>query len=293
MISPVADAIRTFEGFAPQAKWDYAQISNGYGTRALYPGEVIDAAEADRRFQVEVNKAREVVDRHAPGLDEGTKAALTSLTYNAGDKWVRSGLGEAVARGDLDQVRSIFQEYNKAGGEVLPGLVSRRAAEALWIGNPELVGAKAAPAVPGGPGLPAMPEVVAALDPEVTAIDAAGPAAAAAQPMDVATTAASSPASAVPPVQALKAATANMLASDAAARLNKLAEVLSHSNGEFKKASDILQVASASTGERSQISPLTGSNISEMARLLRLDNGHELLSGESDRNGDRDRRRTA
>jgi hypothetical protein len=34
-------------------------------------------------------------------------------------------------------VRDIFQQYNKAGGEVLPGLVSRRAAEALWIGNPD------------------------------------------------------------------------------------------------------------------------------------------------------------
>jgi hypothetical protein len=83
------------------------------------------------------------VERHAPRVDEGTKAALTSLTFNAGETWVKSGLGEAVKRGDLDAVRSIFVQYNKAGGEVLPGLVSRRAVEALWIGNPELVGANA------------------------------------------------------------------------------------------------------------------------------------------------------
>jgi lysozyme len=293
MISLVADAIRTFEGFAPQAKWDYAQLSNGYGTRARYAGEVIDAAEADRRFQAEVANARAVVDRYAPGLDEGTKAALTSLTYNAGDKWVRSGLGEAVARGDLEQVRSIFQEYNKAGGEVLPGLVSRRAAEALWIGNPELVGAKAVPAAAGEPGLPAIPAVVAANVPEVAAIDAAVPAAVAARPVNVETTAVLSPVPAAPHAQDFKAVTASMLASDAATRLTKLAEVLSHSNGEFKRASDLLPVASASAGEPSRISPLTSSNISEVARLLRLDNGHELLSVDSDRNGDRDRRRTA
>ncbi|MBN8910862.1 MAG: hypothetical protein J0H65_02155, partial [Rhizobiales bacterium] len=44
-----------------------------------------------------------------------------------------------MRRGDLDAAREIFQQYNKAGGEVLPGLVNRRAQEALWIGNPDAV----------------------------------------------------------------------------------------------------------------------------------------------------------
>ncbi|MFA5950118.1 MAG: lysozyme [Hyphomicrobium sp.] len=131
------DAIRNFEGFTPRATADYAQVSNGFGTRAHFAGEVIDRAEAERRFQSEVANARSIVERNAPHLDEGTKAALTSLTYNSGPAWTKSGLGAAVARGDLDQVREIFQQYNKAGGEVLPGLVSRRSAEALWIGNPD------------------------------------------------------------------------------------------------------------------------------------------------------------
>jgi len=129
------DAIRSFEGYTPQASWDYAQFSNGYGTRAKFAGEVIDRAEAERRFQSEVSAARSIVEKAAPHLDEGTKAALTSLTYNAGTAWIGSGLGDAARRGDLDAVRDIFRQYNKAGGEVLPGLVSRRAQEALWIGN--------------------------------------------------------------------------------------------------------------------------------------------------------------
>lgn len=133
------DAIRNFEGFTPKAQWDYAQNSNGYGTRAQFPGEVIDRVEAERRFKAEIAEARSVVEKTAPHVDEGTKAALTSLTYNAGSAWVGSGLGEAVKRGDLDAAREIFQKYNKAGGEVLPGLVSRRSQEALWIGNPEAV----------------------------------------------------------------------------------------------------------------------------------------------------------
>ncbi len=129
------DAIRNFEGYTPQASWDYAQFSNGYGTRAKFAGEVIDRVEAERRFQTEVSAARAIVEKAAPHMDDGTKAALTSLTYNAGTSWIESGLGDAVRRGDLDAVRDIFQQYNKAGGEVLPGLVNRRAQEALWIGN--------------------------------------------------------------------------------------------------------------------------------------------------------------
>lgn len=141
------DAIRNFEGYTPQASWDYAQFSNGYGTRAKFAGEVIDRVEAERRFQNEVSAARSIVEKAAPHLDEGTKAALTSLTYNAGTAWIGNGLGDAVRRGDLDAAREIFQQYNKAGGEVLPGLVNRRAQEALWIGNPGAVASGSAVSV--------------------------------------------------------------------------------------------------------------------------------------------------
>jgi lysozyme len=141
------DAIRNFEGYTPQAKWDYAQFSNGYGTKALYAGEKIDRAEAERRFHAEVASARSIVEKAAPQVDEGTKAALTSLTYNAGTSWIESGLGDAVRRGDLESAREIFQKYNKAGGEVLPGLQHRRSQEALWIGNPGAVTGEPAVAV--------------------------------------------------------------------------------------------------------------------------------------------------
>lgn len=135
MTANYLDAIRKFEGFTPKADWDYAQFTNGYGTKAKYAGEVIDKVEADRRFQAEIAQARAIVDKHAPHVDEGTKAALTSLTFNAGDKWARSGLGEAIRSGDTERVRDLFLQYNKAGGEVLPGLAQRRIAEAAWIGQ--------------------------------------------------------------------------------------------------------------------------------------------------------------
>ncbi len=130
-------AIKSFEGYTPQAKWDYAQFSSGYGTKALYAGEQITPEEAERRFASEIATARNIVEKHAPGLDEGTKAALTSLTFNAGTRWINSGLGEAVRRQDMEAVKERFLQYTKADGEVLPGLVKRRLAEMQWIGQPD------------------------------------------------------------------------------------------------------------------------------------------------------------
>ena len=141
--STYLSAIKQFEGFTPVAKWDYAQHSNGYGTKALHAGERITQAEADTRFRKEIAEARELVKKFAPNLPEGTTAALTSLTFNAGTRWMSSGLGAAISSGDIDRAREIFVQYNKAGGEELPGLVKRRLAEVQWInGNKPLAPAE-------------------------------------------------------------------------------------------------------------------------------------------------------
>lgn len=152
------DAIRKFEGFTPKANWDYAQFTNGYGTKAKHAGEVIDKVEADRRFAAEISEARAFVEQQVPGADEGTKAALTSLTFNAGGTWSKSGLGEAVRAGDLDKARALLLQYTKAGGETLPGLVTRRLAEATWIGSiePGMMGAAGLAGAVPSPGVGAI-----------------------------------------------------------------------------------------------------------------------------------------
>lgn len=127
--------IKQFEGFTAKAKWDFAQDSNGYGTKARYAGEVIDRVEAERRFAAEIASAKAAVTRFAPGLDEGTAAALTSLTFNAGPGWMRSGLGEAIKAGDLEAAKQVFVQYVHAGGHRLAGLEARRAVEVQWIGQ--------------------------------------------------------------------------------------------------------------------------------------------------------------
>jgi lysozyme len=141
------NAIRAFEGFTPQATADYGQWSIGYGTRARHSGEMIDRVEADRRFRSEIAAAIVAVERFAPTLEDGPKAALASLTFNAGPGWMSDGLGAAVRSGDLAAARRIFSEYVNAGGVPLPGLVRRRTAEAQWFddGGPGAqVGARAA-----------------------------------------------------------------------------------------------------------------------------------------------------
>ena len=163
MIKPAhLDAIRRFEGFSAEARWDHAQHTNGYGTRALHPGEVIDKAEAERRFAAAVGHAMKAVERFAPGIDAGSLAALTSLTFNAGSGWMKAGLGDAVKAGDLDAAREILKQYVHAGGQRLQGLVARREAEAQWLGNGDGAGSSGElPPVDAGPAQAVVQQAVA------------------------------------------------------------------------------------------------------------------------------------
>jgi lysozyme len=155
------DGIKQFEGYSPTAQWDYKQNSSGYGTKARPGDENIppDQLKAvyEQRFHDEVAKAAVHVDSVNPNLPPGAKAALTSLTYNAGPGWSQSGLGELVRNGDLAGAATKLLEYNKAGGEVNPGLVARRAQEAAWLsGQPQT--ASVTPASPPSTPLQSIPQ---------------------------------------------------------------------------------------------------------------------------------------
>lgn len=150
---PYLDAIKGFEGYAPNASWDYKQYSSGYGTKAQPGDENLppDQLKAiyEQRFQDEIRNAAAVVDKVAPNAPPGVRAALTSLTYNAGPGWTNAGLGEAVKSGDWDAAKERFLQYNKAGGEVNPGLVARRQKEAEWFAaQPQASAPQRAPQAP-------------------------------------------------------------------------------------------------------------------------------------------------
>jgi lysozyme len=146
------DAIKSIEGYAPTASWDYKQYSSGYGTKAQPGDENIPPDQLknvyEQRFQDELAQAAAHVDSVNPNLPPGPRAALTSLTYNAGPGWSQSGLGDLVRRGDLEGAAARMQQYNQAGGEVNPGLVARRAKEATWFSqSPQATPAASQPAM--------------------------------------------------------------------------------------------------------------------------------------------------
>jgi lysozyme len=125
--------IRNFEGYDPRAKWDYKQWTNGYGTKARFPGEAIDRDEAQKRFDAELESARGYVRNLGVQLTPGQEAALTDLTYNTGPGWTNSGLGQAVKAGDWDTAKQRFVQYNQAGGAPHPALIKRRNQAVSWF----------------------------------------------------------------------------------------------------------------------------------------------------------------
>lgn len=127
--------MKRFEGYRDKPYWDYKQWTSGYGTKAAGPHETVSRGELNRRFESEVGKAAAVVDKVNPALSPGTRAALTSLTYNTGEDWTKGALGAAIRAGDEDKARELFLQYNRAGGKVLPALVDRRQAEVGWFGK--------------------------------------------------------------------------------------------------------------------------------------------------------------
>jgi GH24 family phage-related lysozyme (muramidase) len=129
----LADAVKKFEGYRPSAYPDFKQHSVGYGTRASSPNETIDRTTAETRLNFELSKAAAVVDSVNPNLPPGPRAALTSLTFNAGSDWTKQELGQRVAAGDIEGAKERFPLYNKAGGQENAALVARRAEELSWF----------------------------------------------------------------------------------------------------------------------------------------------------------------
>jgi len=133
--------IKDLEGFAPKAKWDVKQHSNGFGTKAQPGDDSLPPEEfkrvAEMRMRQAAGRAANVVDNVNANLPEGTRAALISLTYNTGDKWVTEGLGKAVAAGDLDKAKEIFGQYNNVDGSPSEAIAKRRMKELSWWGQGE------------------------------------------------------------------------------------------------------------------------------------------------------------
>ena len=127
------DEVKSFEGFTAKATWDFHQWTNGWGTKAHRPHEVITHEEADRRLLIELGAAQAQVDHYKPDLPPGVRRALTDLTFNSGNAWMHHDLGADVQREAWSAVETTLKEYRHAGGRILPDLAKRRATEISWF----------------------------------------------------------------------------------------------------------------------------------------------------------------
>lgn len=135
--------IKEFEGFLQYAQWDYSQWSIGYGTgvdRDAYPDGITEA-EADRllrnvvlRYEGYVNN---FISKYNIEITQNQYDALVSFTYNLGNVWtydsqvtIRDYLINGISNYTAEEIKDAFGLWCKAGGQVLDGLVRRRAKEA-------------------------------------------------------------------------------------------------------------------------------------------------------------------
>ena len=100
----------------------------GYGhTKGVYAGQTITQAQAEQLLREDVARAEIAVDRY-DGIYHWSQCqydALVSFAYNVGS------IDQLTQKGSrtIDQISEMIPAYNKGEGQVLPGLVRRRAEE--------------------------------------------------------------------------------------------------------------------------------------------------------------------
>lgn len=125
--------IKEFEGLRLKAYLCSAKVwTIGYGhTKGVKQGDTCTQAEADAFLVADVKWVLTAVERcvQVP-LTQGQRAAMNSFVFNCGATALRtSTLLRKLNAGDYKGAADEFPRWNKAGGNVIKGLVRRRAAE--------------------------------------------------------------------------------------------------------------------------------------------------------------------
>ncbi|MDP2269444.1 MAG: glycoside hydrolase family protein [Archangium sp.] len=134
------DLIKEFEGLRLKAYRDPVGVwTIGYGHTGsdVKPGQVISQTRAEQLLKGDTGWAQDAVRRSVKvPLSQGQFDALTSFTYNLGGGALASStLVKKLNARDYAGAQKEFARWVHAGGQVLAGLVRRRAAEAKMFGN--------------------------------------------------------------------------------------------------------------------------------------------------------------
>ncbi len=125
--------IKKFEGYTPKPAWDHKQYSVGFGTKWTPGSPAGTRADHEAALANEASKVDAYIQQNVKApLDEGKRAALLSFGYNLGPGAIQRLLPDINA-GNWDRVGQRMNSFNKASGQVNPGLVKRRAQEAAML----------------------------------------------------------------------------------------------------------------------------------------------------------------
>ena len=127
--------IKKFEGCELEAyKCSAGVWTIGYGhTAGVKEGDKINQDEANHLLKEDLEEFETYVnDLVGVDLNEHQFDALVAWTFNLGPSNLKSStLLKVLNDSQYDKVPSEMKRWNKAGGEVLDGLIRRRDAEAL------------------------------------------------------------------------------------------------------------------------------------------------------------------
>ena len=127
--------IKKFEGIELEAYQDSVGVwTIGYGhTKGVKEGDNISLKKAEQMLEEELIEYEGYINNMVElGLEQNQFDALVAWVYNLGPTNLRqSTLLKVLNQGLFNEVPYEIKRWNKAGGEVLNGLVRRREAEAL------------------------------------------------------------------------------------------------------------------------------------------------------------------
>ena len=128
------ELIKEFEGCKQVAYQDSVGVwTIGYGhTKDVYEGQLAIKKTIERWLQEDLEEFESYVSKLVKvELNQNQFDALVAWTYNLGPTNLKeSTMLRKLNYGDYESVPDEMRRWNKAGGEVLNGLVRRRDAEA-------------------------------------------------------------------------------------------------------------------------------------------------------------------
>lgn len=128
--------LRQYEGLRLRAYQDSIGVwTIGYGTTlGVHPGMVITKEQAESLLEIDVKHRAELLGSwiHVPVTDN-QMSAMISLAYNIGMKAIHHSrlLTHVNAGLSKKECAKDFMSWVHAGGQILPGLITRRKAEAV------------------------------------------------------------------------------------------------------------------------------------------------------------------